>query len=394
MSTIRKSWLQLFLETYQIPIIRTWLGLVEKEAPQLKEIMAELADHLYAMLLNPEVPVEQDPRCEAIYNIFHKSGVLQMPLDSLPDMFHLLRLSIMQFQTSYIYRQHIPPEETTPAVFSLHQRIHAIQKALLEKQRSESVGQLHLDRLSLLGKMAASMAHELRNPLFAIEGMLRLIESELSHEERSKVKRYLDVVQQEFSGLYGQITGFLSFSRNQQMEEMFVNCRLSELVAAVLELIRPRLNNEGVEVELDLQLDPSLTIQKIALQQVLFNLLNNSLDALAYGPYPKLIQLHSHEDEDSYYVDITDYGEGIPEHLKDSIFTPFVTSKSKGTGLGLSICKQIMEKNGGEISFTSQKGMTVFTLRFFKEGSALLADQTMAQAVSRPSQGEVEGSGG
>lgn len=368
MHPMEKSWIWDFLETWQRPIMETWHGLIAEKEPKLDIIFPELAEHLYAMLRDPDVPVEQYLNSETFDELFRKTGLEHMSLDTLLAMFHLLRLALLECQCSYLYHQHIPPEKSAPVVSLLYDRIYALEKALLEKQSGELQGQLHLDRLSLLGKVAASMAHELRNPLFAIEGLLRLIESELSAEERDKVKRYLDVVKREFSGLYGQITGFLSFSRNQRMEETYVPCQLSEVVAGVLELIRPRLNSEGVELKLDLQRDPSLMIQKIALQQVFFNLLNNSLDALAQGPYPKLIQIRSYEDADSYYVDITDYGKGIPDHLKDSIFTPFVTSKSKGTGLGLPICKQIMEKNGGVISFTSQRGLTIFTLRFFKQG--------------------------
>ncbi|UFJ41159.1 HAMP domain-containing histidine kinase [Brevibacillus humidisoli] len=381
--------MQAFLEAHRGTVTRAWFRMVEEEnqeQPYLNTVLEEYAEHFYELLIDLEVPIEQHPNYEWIFRICRSVERNLTPLHTLLEMFHLLRLSILESLCPYIFQRQIPPEQTMPAVFSLHRRIDTIQKEIsntylqqitfqLMKQRDETIGQLHNDRLNLLGRMAASMAHELKNPLFAIEGFLQLIEAELSYEERNKVKRYLDVVQREFKGLYGQITGFLSFSRNQQMEESIISCRLSELVESVLELVRPRLNSEGVEIELDLQLDPPLQIQRVALQQVLSNLLNNSLDALSGGSYPKLIRIRSYEDENSYYIDITDYGAGVPEHLKESIFTPFVTSKSNGTGLGLPICKQIMEKNGGSISYTSDTGETVFTLQFFKDSSPLYQDE-------------------
>ncbi|MBO8164547.1 MAG: HAMP domain-containing histidine kinase [Brevibacillus sp.] len=373
------TWLQEFFDTHRGTVIDTWLRLLESEAPQLnlREIR-ESAEPYYDMLRDVDIPVEQHPYYELITRVCRCCHENNAPFHCILHMVHLWRLSVIDSLYPYIYQLECPPEQILPAVFSLHTRIDTIQKEIgtayleyatdqLLKQRDETIGQLHNDRLSLLGRMAASMAHELKNPLFAIEGFLQLIEAELSNDELRKVKRYLDVVQREFKGLYGQITGFLSFSRNQQIEELFVACRLSELIDAVIELVRPRLNSEGVEVELQLEQDPSLRLQKVALQQVLSNLLNNSIEALSGGMYPKLIRIRSYEDERNYYLSVTDYGSGVPEHLKEAIFTPFVTSKSNGTGLGLAICKQIMEKNGGGISFTSRAGETVFTLHFSKK---------------------------
>ncbi|MCC2686215.1 MAG: sensor histidine kinase [Paenibacillaceae bacterium] len=100
----------------------------------------------------------------------------------------------------------------------------------------------------------------------------------------------------------------------------------------------------------------------MSIQQVLSNLLNNSIDALSSVAYSKVISIHTYTDDTHFYMDIVDNGSGIPEEIQKTIFRPFVTNKINGTGLGLAICKQIMEKNNGDIHFSSRKGETKFTL--------------------------------
>lgn len=91
------------------------------------------------------------------------------------------------------------------------------------------------------------------------------------------------------------------------------------------------------------------------------------MDALCDVKGSKTIQLICHEDEHHVFISVKDNGPGIPDTLKPNVFTPFVTSKQNGTGLGLAICKQIMEKNNGDITFTSSPGETIFTLSLAKQ---------------------------
>jgi two-component system, sporulation sensor kinase D len=234
------------------------------------------------------------------------------------------------------------------------------------EQKDQTINQMHTDRLTMLGQMAASMAHEIRNPLTAIEGFIQLIRYETNSNSfnQQKVNGFLDVIQSEFKGLYGQITGFLSFSKNDGIEEPYTTCTSKEIIDAVLGLVNPRLINENIEIKLALQCINPMVIQKIAIQQVLSNLINNSIDVLSSVQYLKVIEIQTYEDDTNCYIVLIDNGVGIPLEIQDTIFTPFVSSKSNGTGLGLPICKQIMEKNKGGINFTSKNGETKFTLSF------------------------------
>jgi signal transduction histidine kinase len=217
--------------------------------------------------------------------------------------------------------------------------------------------------------MAASMAHEIRNPLTAIEGFIQLIRTEMNSPNSlnlSKVNGFIDIIQNEFSGLYGQITSFLSFSKNDGLVEPYVLCTGKRLIESVLELVNPRLINENIQVKLGLPCGKPLAVQKTAIQQVLSNLLNNSIDALSTVSYPKMIAIRTYDDDANYYIEVIDNGPGIPAEIQDTVFTPFVTGKVNGTGLGLAICKQIMKKNKGDIRFISKQGETKFTLSLAK----------------------------
>jgi signal transduction histidine kinase len=303
------------------------------------------------------------------------------PLEYLLHISHILRESLLVCIWSYCDDNYISVSQMKSIVPSIHLRLDSVQRHIcsiywehtnsLLEQKDQTINQLHNDRLIMLGKMAASMAHELRNPLFAIEGFIQLIRAELSSSlfDLKKINGYFDVIQTEYKGLYGQITGFLSFSKHGgTVEEDYIACSSKEIIEPVLELINPRLINENIEIKLSLHTNNSaLFIQKLAMQQVLSNLINNSIDALSSVTYLKKIEILSYEDDENYYLHVMDNGIGIPLELQENIFAPFVTNKRSGTGLGLAVSKQIMEKNKGNLNFTSKKGETKFTLSLGKD---------------------------
>jgi signal transduction histidine kinase len=268
------------------------------------------------------------------------------------------------------------PDVPLPAIMQIHSRIDAFERWVCDgywnltrsvlAEKDQKITELHDDRLNLIGKMAASMAHELRNPLTAIGGFLKPLRSNLPPEALTKVGKYIDVIQNEFENFQMQITGFLSFSKKRIIDEPFVIITTRQLVDSVLSMIRPRLVSENIHLEISPECDISLLVQKVAMQQVLSNLLNNGIDALSTTPSPKRIRIRCYEDEAAYYLSVTNNGPEIPEDVKETIFTPFVTSKMDGTGLGLTICKQIMAKNNGDITFTSDAKETNFILSFDK----------------------------
>lgn len=373
------DWFSLFVEEYKENIIDGWLLRVEENYPGLynHEELLNNGRPYFQLLLDIHIPLEQHSKLGIISQMCSYHTARNTPFEHLLHSSHLWRDSITYYLIPYIFDKHFTREEVTTIIRLISNRIDSVQRLIGETfsehnhalidQRDKKIKSLHNDRLSTLGKMGASMAHEIRNPLTVIEGFLKLVRMNLSEQSLSAVSNYLSIIDNEFESLSRQISGFLSFSKNNGVEEPFTSYDSETYIETVVELISPRCMNENIELILSIDSKYILTVQKIALQQVLLNLLNNAIEALQSLESPKCIHIITSEDNENYYISVKDNGEGISDEIRDSIFDPFTTGKQNGTGLGLSICKSIMEKNGGSISFSSRKGETIFTLSMNKE---------------------------
>jgi len=235
--------------------------------------------------------------------------------------------------------------------------------------KDAKINEIHEDRIQLIGKMASSMAHEIRNPLTAIRGFLKLIRTNISMDLSNKVGHYIGIIENEFESINMQITGFLSFSRNRKIEEVILEYPVSKVVESTLSLLNPRIISEDIDLTTVYERDFLFMVQKTAIQQVLSNVINNAVDALmTANDDEKKISIVCQEDDRQFYVIIVNNGPEIPEKMRSDMFQPFVTGKEHGTGLGLAICKEIMHRNNGDITFRSTEKETTFTLSFQKTG--------------------------
>jgi signal transduction histidine kinase len=234
------------------------------------------------------------------------------------------------------------------------------------KEKDEKINKLHNDRIHLIGKMASSMAHEIRNPLTSIAGFLKLIRTNILNKADPLLLRYFNVIEDEFEAINMHITGFLSFSKDRVSEEKNTEISLFELINLTLFLLIPRLTNENIHFFVREEKNCVINIQKISIQQVISNIISNAIDALITVSYDRKVEIWFDENEEYIQINISNNGPEIPIGFRDSLFVPFLTNKETGTGLGLAISKEIMEKNNGMIDFESNQHETCFTLSFRK----------------------------
>ncbi len=214
-------------------------------------------------------------------------------------------------------------------------------------------GLIQAQRDAAWGEVARRLAHEIKNPLTPIqlsaERLQRKLEGKLETADQELLHRATTTIVAQVGALKGMVDDFSLYSRSSRLVPGEV--MLNELLREVLTLY------EAMSVRMEVSLDTSLpAIQADAslLRQVIHNLMQNALDALAGVTSPKLVVRTQALDERVQLI-VEDNGSGIREDLLGRIFEPYVTSKPKGTGLGLAIVKKIIEEHGGLVTIANVK---------------------------------------
>lgn len=230
-----------------------------------------------------------------------------------------------------------------------------------------------VDEHSHYVQMAATIAHEVRNPMTSVRGFLQLLAKELQGDDQLM---YLHIMQTEIDRMNAILSEYLSMARPvQQMEVEKIN--LAALVRETFLVLEGEANYRGVELTVNLEDTGRIEGNARELKQVLINLVRNAFDALE-GTAGKIeIRLRQEEQDGSTRIEVADNGCGMTEEQIARIFEPFFTTKATGTGLGLPVCKKIIDSHGGTLSVTSQIGVgTKFLIRFART-------ETVAEVVGR-----------
>jgi two-component system, NtrC family, sensor kinase len=203
------------------------------------------------------------------------------------------------------------------------------------------------ERLATIGKMAAHVTHEIRNPLSSIALNLELLEEELpaSAEEANNLLRAIKAEVERLSGLSEQ---YLSVARQKPQQKQLE--RLAEIVEEACEFVRRELEQAGIKLEVSIEPgvgELSLPVAEAQVRQALLNLLRNAREAMPSGGRVVVKLLRAEGGGLDLIVD--DEGVGMPATTRERLFEPFFTTKQHGTGLGLAITRQIAEAHGGSI---------------------------------------------
>ncbi|WP_166243219.1 two-component system sensor histidine kinase NtrB [Paenibacillus turpanensis] len=375
-----ERWMNEFFQTMRSPIIQEWIHTAETDFPEIYDLgsVSANAKIYYELLSDLTQPVETHPQNSIVSTICQYHAARQTPISHLLHISYIWRKITFEYAYQFLKDKKVGLDEAQHFLRQLDERSEAIRCLIgqgywdyasqILHDQERAIIRLHEDRLNLIGKVAASMAHELRNPLFAIEGLLKLLRNKLPSSSLESVEPYLGVMEEEFDALYRQIAGLLSFTKNSGIHEPFVTITGPLIVESVIQMVSAQLAVENIELVLDLDASVQVTVQKQAVLQVVTNLVVNSIDALREVEGDRHLCIRCFEDQEGQYLSVEDNGPGIPPPLASTVFTPFVTGKKNGSGLGLPVCKQIMEKNGGGITYRSEPGSTVFTLFFPKRG--------------------------
>ena len=239
------------------------------------------------------------------------------------------------------------------------------RERLLQEVQSEL---FHVSRLSTMGEMASSLAHELNQPLAAVtnylQGSRRLLEN--IPDERAGTARAALAKAAEQALRAGQVIRRLrDFIARGEIEPQIenINKLVEEAVALALVVAKEH------SIQMNMQFDPSVIhvlVDKIQIQQVLVNLIRNAIEAMQNSVRRELAVSTHPAPENMVVVRVSDTGSGIDPDVASKLFQPFVTTKRQGTGIGLSISRTIIESHGGQISVEPNAGQGTtfrFTLR-------------------------------
>ncbi|WP_346354736.1 ATP-binding protein [Azotosporobacter soli] len=233
--------------------------------------------------------------------------------------------------------------------------LEGIIRDITERKRLEQL------TLNVVGSMAVTVAHEIRNPMTTVRGYLQVLEKKDKYQED---KQKFSLMIEEIDRANAIIQEYLSLS--QEKAARLEPCSLNHIVKTLFPLIQVNSINAKTTVSLDLATIPDLFLDKNEMRQLLLNIVRNGIEAMSSGGN---LLIRTYQEDNKTVLAISDQGDGIPPQVLERLGTPFTTTKDSGTGLGIPICYQIAQRHNAKIVVDTSKAGTTFKLYFNSQAS-------------------------
>ena len=242
----------------------------------------------------------------------------------------------------------------------LNDRVEARTRELREaNQRLEATTKQLVvsEKLAAVGEITAGIAHEINNPIAVIQGNLDVIREGLG-DNAAAMKTEFGLIYEQVHSINILVNKLLQFARPEEYAGVIDQHVPDDVINDSIPLVQHLLNKVDINLDLDLQADRPVAMNRTELQQVLINLLVNAIHAMPQGGRLNLRTLNRDVgDVEGVEIEVTDTGSGMSSEVIDNIFDPFFTTKqSEGTGLGLSISQKLVTRSGGRIRVESKPG--------------------------------------
>lgn len=232
--------------------------------------------------------------------------------------------------------------------------LHTLIDITEQKQMERDISRF--DRLHLVGEMAASIGHEIRNPMTSVRGFLQLLGNK---EQYQGDLDYFDLMIEELDRANMIITEYLNMAKDKQVD--LKPQLLDQVICTLYPIIQSDANRREIDIKLELHSSGVVLIDNNEIKQLVLNLARNVLEAMVHRG---TLTIGTLQEDEHVVLYIKDEGMGIPTEISDKLGIPFFTTKEKGTGLGLAICYSIAARHHARISHTSGPAGTTFFVKF------------------------------
>jgi two-component system, sporulation sensor kinase E len=212
-----------------------------------------------------------------------------------------------------------------------------------------------LDRLNLIGEMAAGIAHEIRNPMTTVQGFLQLSRNRADNLSPD----FIDLMLEELNRANSIITEFLNLAKNKISVKKKQN--LNAIIEALSPLIQAEAFRSNKQLKLDLGECPDISLDEKEIRQLILNIALNGLDAMTSNGS---LTIKTYKAKETVVLQIKDQGQGINPEILSKLGTPFFTTKETGTGLGLAICYSVAKRHEAHIEIETGENGTTFSVQF------------------------------